>query len=99
MTDRELIATLSGKQLDTLKLLSEGKTTKEVARAQNCRADTVKRHLSATFRKLGVNNRVHAVVIYLRDKYTAELDRNALVKEIIDLRKEVTRLSTQIPKG
>lgn len=57
---------LSGRQVDVLRLLIEGKANKEICRLLSLSESTVKTHLSAIFRKLGVNSRTQAVVAVAR---------------------------------
>lgn len=57
---------LSGRQVDVLRLLIEGKANKEICRLLTLSESTVKTHLSAIFRKLGVNSRTQAVVAVAR---------------------------------
>ncbi|MGE5452898.1 MAG: LuxR C-terminal-related transcriptional regulator [Acidobacteriota bacterium] len=52
----------SGRQADVLRLLVEGKANKEICRMLDLSESTVKTHLAAIFRKLGVNSRTQAVV-------------------------------------
>ena len=52
----------SGRQADVLRLLVEGKPNKEICRRLDLSESTVKTHLAAIFRKLGVNSRTQAVV-------------------------------------
>lgn len=54
--------TFSGRQGDVLRLLVEGKPNKEICRMLDLSESTVKTHLAAIFRKLGVNSRTQAVV-------------------------------------
>lgn len=51
---------LTGRQLDVLSQLSAGKSNKEIARALKIAESTVKVHITAAFRALGVHNRVSA---------------------------------------
>lgn len=53
---------LTNRQIDVLKLLSQGKPNKSIARDLNISEGTVKIHLAAIFRALNVRNRVEAVV-------------------------------------
>lgn len=62
----ESLLGLSGRQLDVLRLLIEGKPNKEICRMMGLSESTVKTHLSATFRKLNVSSRTQAVVAVAR---------------------------------
>jgi DNA-binding NarL/FixJ family response regulator len=53
---------LSRRQLDVLRCLCDGLATKEIARRLNLGEGTVKIHLAALYRTLGVRNRVEAVL-------------------------------------
>src|SRR3546814_20177849 len=53
---------LTERQIEVLRLLSQGKPNKSIARALNISEGTVKIHLAAIFRALDVRNRVEAVV-------------------------------------
>ena len=52
----------TSRQQDVLALLAEGRSTKDIARALNLGVGTVKVHLSAIYRALGVRNRMEAVL-------------------------------------
>lgn len=52
---------LTRRQQDVLGLLSEGRSTKEIARSLNLGVGTIKAHLDALYRTLGVHNRTAAV--------------------------------------
>ncbi|MBC7634598.1 MAG: response regulator transcription factor [Acetobacteraceae bacterium] len=54
--------TLTGRQRDVLRLVREGKSTKEIARHLELAVPTVKTHLAALYRQLGVRNRVEAAM-------------------------------------
>lgn len=54
--------TLTTRQWDVLRLIVEGRSNKEIARALNLGEGTVKIHLAAVFRNLGVRNRSAAAV-------------------------------------
>ena len=58
--EAERLATLTPRQRDVLQLIVAGKSNKEIARALNLGEGTVKVHLAALFRNLGVNNRAAA---------------------------------------
>jgi DNA-binding NarL/FixJ family response regulator len=53
---------LTPRQLDVLALLGEGKANKEIAQALGLTEGTVKLHVSAILRALGVENRTQAVI-------------------------------------
>lgn len=57
---------LSPRQLDVLRLLVEGRSNKLVMRELDLSESTVKTHLQAIFRRLGVNSRTQAVVAAAR---------------------------------
>ena len=52
---------LTRRQQDVLGLLSEGRSTKEIARSLNLGIGTIKAHLDGLYRTLGVHNRTAAV--------------------------------------
>jgi len=58
---------LNGRQLELLRLLAGGMTTAQVAREMQVSESTVKWYLSEIFDKLGVDNRLSAVVAAIRD--------------------------------
>ena len=52
----------TGRQFDVMRLLAQGKPTKLIARELDISESTVKAHLIAIFRVLGVHNRTEAVI-------------------------------------
>jgi DNA-binding NarL/FixJ family response regulator len=54
--------TLTGRQADVLVLLSQGKSNKVIARELDLSEKTVKAHVTAVFRALGVVNRTQAAI-------------------------------------
>lgn len=56
------LATLSAAQLRVLRAVSEGKINKQIAADMDLTEGTVKQHVSAIFKKLGVSNRSQAVL-------------------------------------
>lgn len=52
---------LSPRQIDVMRLLSEGRSVKEIARQLNLGIGTVKVHLSSAYSALGAHNRIEAV--------------------------------------
>ena len=53
----------TARQRDVLRLIVQGMSNKEIARALNLGEGTVKVHMAAIFRKLGVNRRVAVAVV------------------------------------
>ncbi len=60
------LSALSARQRDVLYLIVEGKMNKEIARALDLGEGTIKVHLAALMRNLGVNNRSAAAAIGVR---------------------------------
>jgi DNA-binding NarL/FixJ family response regulator len=55
-------ASLTQRETDIMSLLSEGKSNREISRSLFLSEKTVKAHLAAIFRKLGVTNRTQAAM-------------------------------------
>jgi DNA-binding NarL/FixJ family response regulator len=53
-------AALTERQIEVLQLIAAGRSNKEIARALEIAEGTVKVHITAAFRALGVHNRVSA---------------------------------------
>jgi DNA-binding NarL/FixJ family response regulator len=53
---------LTARQQDVLRLLAEGRATKDIARRLGLSVSTVKAHLAAVYRSVGARNRLEAVV-------------------------------------
>lgn len=64
--DAGVIDALSPRQVQVLQLLLQGKSNKLICRALDLSESTVKTHLLAVFRRLGVNNRTQAVLAAAR---------------------------------
>lgn len=60
-SSRNALSELTDRQMQTLQLAIQGKANKVIARALEVSEATVKAHLSAAFRVLGVKNRTEAV--------------------------------------
>ena len=60
--DPSVMAMLTPRQYDVLRLLGKGQANKEIARALDISEGTVKIHLAAIFRVLEVRNRTEAVL-------------------------------------
>ena len=59
---RARVADLSGAQLRVLMALADGRLNKQIAGDLGVTEATIKAHLTAIFRKLGVNNRTQAIL-------------------------------------
>jgi DNA-binding NarL/FixJ family response regulator len=57
---------LTARENDILALLSEGRSNRDIAQALFLSEKTVKAHLAAIFRKLGVTNRTQAAMVAVR---------------------------------
>jgi DNA-binding NarL/FixJ family response regulator len=72
---------LTGRQIDVMRLLSHGKPNKLIARELDISESTVKVHLLAIFRALGVHNRTEAVIAAAALLQRHESPRRALSGE------------------
>jgi DNA-binding NarL/FixJ family response regulator len=70
---------LTRRQLEVLLLLSEGLTNQEIAERLVVSINTVNRHVSDTYRKIGVSNRVGAAAYAARTGLTSVRESAALV--------------------
>ena len=52
---------LTGRQRDVLRLMAEGRSTKDIARSMDLAVSTIKVHLAAVYRAVGARNRVEAL--------------------------------------
>jgi DNA-binding NarL/FixJ family response regulator len=59
-------ATLTERELQVLRGMSQGKSNAEIGRSLFLSEDTVKTHARRLFRKLGVNDRAQAVALGFR---------------------------------
>ena len=66
LADRLVRPTLTPRELDVLRLMSRGRTNKEMASAMFISEETVKTHLKSLFQKLGVHDRTEAVAVALQ---------------------------------
>jgi DNA-binding NarL/FixJ family response regulator len=62
--DHRTEAQLTGRQHEVLRLLSEGRSNREISKILGIAEGTVKVHVNAAFRVLGVRNRVSATVAF-----------------------------------
>ena len=58
--------TLSSREIEVLEFAAAGFSNKEIAQQLDIAVQTVKNHITSTLRKLGVNDRTHAVTVALR---------------------------------
>lgn len=58
---------LTPRQMDVLRLVSEGKTNKEIANELGIACGTTCAHVRSIFQKLQVTNRTSAAVIYTQE--------------------------------
>jgi DNA-binding CsgD family transcriptional regulator len=72
---------LSRRQLDVLRLLVQGKSTREIAVELHLAPDTVRNHIAALLRGLHARTRLEAALIGLRDGFVS-LDAPARASEL-----------------
>lgn len=63
VTEGPVLDKLTGRERQVLNLLVGGMTNKEIADTMMISTNTVKRHLKAVFRKMGVSNRASAIAL------------------------------------
>lgn len=66
LADRLIRPSLTPRELDVLRLVSRGRSNKEMASAMFISEETVKTHMKALFQKLGVHDRAEAVSVSLQ---------------------------------
>lgn len=66
--DVSKISVLTDREVETLKLLAEGRSNKDIADTMCVSIDTVKSHLQTIYKKLDVKGRTEAAVYFLREK-------------------------------
>ena len=64
---------LTGRQVAVLDLVANGKSNKQIAWELSISETTVKAHMTAILRKLGVNSRAQAIVLFQRQLVTESL--------------------------
>lgn len=70
--DTDLDHELSPRELSILKLISAGKTNKEIAEVLSISDKTVRNYMSNLFVKIHVSNRTEAAVYWLRNSYSKD---------------------------
>ena len=68
LQDGNALVRLTDRQREVLQLLTEGKTNKQICRQLELSEGTVKVHLNAVYRALGVANRIEAALLARRLK-------------------------------
>jgi len=63
----EQVEALTEREKDVLRLLGQGQSNKQIARALQLREETVKTHVSNVLHKLGVQSRTQAVLFAMRN--------------------------------
>ena len=63
LADRMIRPTLTPREIDVLRLVSRGRSNKEIAASMFISEETVKSHMKALFQKLDVHDRAEAVAI------------------------------------
>jgi LuxR family transcriptional regulator len=64
---KPVVPHLSPREIDVLRLAADGKTAYESARILNLSARTVNFHVQSAILKLGVNNKISAVIAATKD--------------------------------
>jgi len=72
------VAELTPKQLEVFNLLSDGLLNKQIAYEQDVTEATVKAHVTAIMRKLGVNNRTQVILIANKVKVEESFGASAI---------------------
>jgi DNA-binding NarL/FixJ family response regulator len=63
---------MSVAELNLLRLLTKGLTSKEIASQLNISDNTVKTHLKGIYAKLGVNSRAKAILVALEASFSLD---------------------------
>jgi DNA-binding NarL/FixJ family response regulator len=66
MPPEQILQALTQRQRQVLKLMAQGKTNKDISRELNVSENTVKVHVTAILKALGVSNRTQAVLVAQR---------------------------------
>ena len=61
------------RETEVLQLICLGHTNRQIAKILNISISTAKVHVASTFQKFGVNNRILAVVKYLKNSKNFEI--------------------------
>ena len=63
LTRDQVVSSLTPRQLEILQLLARGQSNKQIARRCKLSENTIKVHVSAILRALGLNNRTQAGIL------------------------------------
>jgi PAS domain S-box-containing protein len=63
---------LTPRQAEVLRLLEHGRSTRQIAQELHLSLETVRNHVRAVFRALGVHSRIEAVAVARRDQVLAD---------------------------
>src|SRR5690554_7672809 len=92
----ERLASLTPQQFRVLGMLAEGLLNKQIAYDLDVSEATIKAHITAVFRKLGVRNRTQAVIAIRSEEHTSELQsRPHLVCRLLLEKKKKQKLTHQ----
>jgi two-component system response regulator DevR len=73
LLDASAFRDLSGRELEVLSLVSQGKTNREIARALALSEKTVRNHVSSLLEKLGMNNRIELATYAIKHRIATHL--------------------------
>lgn len=65
--DKNMIATLTNRELELLRIIAHGKSNKDIGEMMNISERTVKNHISHIFKKIGVEDRTQAAVFAIKN--------------------------------
>jgi len=73
LLDASAFRDLSGRELEVLSLVSQGKTNREIAQALTLSEKTVRNHVSSLLEKLGMNNRIELATYAIKHRIATHL--------------------------
>jgi len=73
LLDASAFRDLSGRELEVLSLVSQGKTNREIAQALALSEKTVRNHVSSLLEKLGMNNRIELATYAIKHRIATHL--------------------------
>lgn len=69
LAERNAVVGLSNREVEVLRLITKGRTNKEIASELGLSTDTVKTHITHLMRKLGAADRAHAVTLSIEQGF------------------------------